>query len=127
MWTYSTNFMGPAGLWWYEENNIPFIIEKKFSKIFEKEIEFKTYLKQYAGGRIDCYCNNIKDPDYDPYNRELFLPIMESESFNIFSDWLDKLKTKNLLFEKELFTLFFKETNIKLKFFNEKDNPIMDK
>jgi hypothetical protein len=119
--------MGPAGLWWYEENKIPFIVEKTFSSLFNKEIEFKKYDKQYAGGRIDCYCNDINDPDYDPYNRELFLPIMESKSFNIFSDWLENIKTEKLLTEKELFSLFLEETNIKLKYFDEKDNPIMER
>lgn len=103
MWAYRTNFMGPTGLWWYEENNIPFeilVINNQFTDYRDKE--YKHYLEQYYGGRIDCYCSNPHDPDYDHYNRELSLPIMNGENYRQFSDWLDTFKSVSFVdsFEK---------------------------
>jgi len=118
MWYYATNFMGPVSLRWYEENNIPFTSEKKYSEFLNQEIELKNY-EQYAGGRIDCYCNNPEDPDYDPYNYELGLPIMKSSSYGKLSKWLDTYKTKRL--DKNVLKTFEKETGHKLEFFYKKD------
>lgn len=94
MWTYNTNFMGPM-LHWYETNNIPYVEREEFSTLFNKPIMYKSY-EQYAGGRIDCYCTDSEDLDYDPYGVELELPIMKADSFNRFSEWLHKFKSKKL-------------------------------
>lgn len=118
MWTYSTNFMGPAGLWWYERNNIPNEKIKVFSKIFNKEIEYTNY-EQWCGGRIDCYCDNIEDKNYDHFGVEFGLPIMNTESFNKFSDWVIKFKSPELVDSDELFKLFEEETDFKIRFFVE--------
>lgn len=43
-WSYNTNMMGPFGLWWFEENNIPYIIKiinNKFTNF--KDVKTKTY------------------------------------------------------------------------------------
>lgn len=109
MWTYSTNIMGPM-THWYESSNIPFKIVKKFSKFLNKDIEYKIWDKNYYGGRIDCYCDNTNDPDFDPYNRELGLPIMEAESFGKFDNWLVKIKTPRLYSFEELQQLYRLET-----------------
>lgn len=101
MWTYSTNCMGPYGLWWYEENNIPFVEVKRFSTLFDKEIVSKNY-EPWFGGRIDCYCDNPEDPDYDHYHPELGLPIMDAESYHRFSTFLDKFKSCKLMTFREL-------------------------
>lgn len=120
MWTYSTNIMGPMK-WWYEKNNIPFKKIKKYSKTLKKEIEYIVYETNYSGGRIDCYCDNINDPFYSKYNQELPLPIIEDISYQFFSDWLEKLETKEWIQDnKILFEMFEKETGIKLEIFKKR-------
>lgn len=114
MWTYSTNMMGVFGIWWYKENNIPFTISKRYSKYFDKEIEFTTY-EQWYGGRIDCYCDNTDDVDYDIYGTEVSLPIMDSQSYSAFSDWLDSVKTDRLYMFEELQGMFERMTNTNLR------------
>lgn len=116
MWTYNTNIMGPM-THWYETNNIPYTIKKIDSSIFGKK-EYKDY-ELYHGGRIDCYCDNQKDPDYDPYNRELSLPIMKSESVYYLNKWLETYKSES--FNKNLLKTFEEETGYKLEIFNKED------
>jgi len=104
MWTYRSNYMGPM-MHWYETNNIPFVEIETYSSFFKKEIKYKHY-EQYAGGRIDCHCSNIEDPDYDHYGQELGLPIMEAESYANFSQFLDTIRTSTLLTTRELVELY---------------------
>lgn len=118
-WSYSTNLMGPAALHWYENNNIPYTEITKFSKLFNKEVTYKNY-EQYAGGRIDAYCSDITDKDYDPYGVNLNLPIMKAESYGRFSEWLMKFKSERLYSFEEL-RASFEKTNNKLEIFEEKE------
>ena len=110
MWSYSTNVMGPFGLWWYEENGIPFEIEIMNNKYTDfKDVERKKYLKKYYGGRIDTYCTNTNDPDYDHYMPEVGLPIMEASEFAKFDQWVDKFHSERLLSFNELKEEYEKE------------------
>lgn len=119
MWSYNTNVMGPYGLWWYEENNIPWdiiIVNNRFTKF--KDVERKKYKEVYYGGRIDTYCDNTDDPDWDHYMPELSLPIMSSENFARFDNWLDNFKSEKLLSFEDLKILFEKD-NGELVLFKE--------
>ena len=105
--TYSTNCMGPYGLWWYEENNIPFttsIANNRFTNF--KDVEQKHY-EMWYGGRIDVYSG-------EHYPDELDLPIMNAESYGRFSDWLDKYSSSELKSFDELRELFENEEQFKL-------------
>lgn len=117
-WTYSTNYMGPA-MHFYELHNIPYTEHTEFSKLLNKEITFKTYHKEYAGGRIDAYCNDISDPDYSHYGAETSLPIMEAEDYLKFSYWLDNFKSDKFLHFEEIRRLFEKDTSYILRLFEE--------
>jgi len=80
MISYSTNWMGPIDLGWYERNGVD----------YEKV--------KYSGGRID-----IRDDTKSGYNGwdEYSLPLMRTEDWYDFSDWLDDLETETLWsFEK---------------------------
>lgn len=115
-WTYSTNVMGPFGLWWFEENNIPFkiiIVNNRWTDF--KDIKTKQY-ETWFGGRIDCYCDNQEDPEYDRYGRELILPIMKGDCYALFSNWLDKQITNSLVSNEYLFKKYETETGNKLIF-----------
>lgn len=124
-WTYSTNMMGPM-LHWYESNNIPYTLSEGYYSEFLKEengeprwIEpYKTY-EQYAGGRIDCYCNDPEDPDFDHYGRETGLPIMEAKIYQEFSDWLDDVVTERFQEFDDLKEMYENETGKKLILFRE--------
>lgn len=119
MWTYSTNIMGPYGLCWFEQNNIPYtskITNNRFTDF--KDVEYKTY-EQWYGGRIDCYCSTIEDPDYDHHKPELGLPIMSTESLGKFQEYLETFKSCRLLEFGELKYIFESVSNYKLNIFKE--------
>lgn len=111
--TYSTNLMGPM-THWFESNNIPCTITKKYSSLFNKEIEFKRYDPWY-GGRIDIY-GGSGYPDEDG------LPIMSGESYCRFSRWLEKYSSEEIKSFEELRELFESEENFKLIIFDEIKN-----
>jgi len=121
MWRYSTNLMGPFGLWWYAQNSIPYTTELINSKYTNfKAVEVKNYEKWY-GGRIDCYCSDPTDPDYDHYPPELGLPIMSADSYSRFSQWLDDVSTESLVTFEDLRSMFEASEDFTLILFNEKE------
>ena len=105
MWSYNTNYMGPM-MHWYERSKIPYTMKTSYSKLFEKEITVKVYQDDYAGGRIDCYCSNPDDPDFNPYGEELGLPIMKLKSYGLFSEFLDGFHSSSLMSFEELKELY---------------------
>jgi len=90
MITYSTNWMGPVDLGWYEKNGVDY-----------EEVK-------YSGGRID-----IRDDTKEGYAgwHEYSLPIMRSEDWNLFSDWLDDFQTKELWSLKDILQKYEQDTN----------------
>lgn len=109
-YTYNTNMMGPM-LHWYESNNIPYSTTRKYSKLFNKEIEYKVY-EQWYGGRIDIY-------GVSGYPDETHLPIMSAESYGRFSQWLEKFSSEQIKCFEELRELFETQENFKLIIFDE--------
>ena len=114
-WTYSTNFMGPISLLWYEDNSMPYT-----NRVVDGQI-VKDYVP-YAGGRIDCYCDDYTDPDYSPFGDELSLPVMLGEHFDLFSDWLDSVETERLVTLEWLVEQFRNQTGVDIEFFKNKLN-----
>ena len=115
MWTYSTNVMGPYGLWWYKQNNIPYEDIPFDSETFGKGTH-RSY-DNWFGGRIDCRCSNTKDKDYDPFGQELTLPIMTPDSLYNLDKWLKSYKSET--FNVNLLETFEEETKTKLECFVE--------
>lgn len=109
-YTYYTNMMGPM-THWFETNNIPFKPIKTYSKLFNKEVEYKEY-EQWYGGRIDVYGDT-------GYPDELGLPIMSGESYGRFSKWLELYSSPDLKTFEELRKLFEYSENFKLIIFDE--------
>ena len=114
MVTYSTNMMGVWFNTWYEKNNIPYTIIRRYSETLDREIEVKEYEKHYAGGRID-----IRGVPDEPFGLEYGLPVMECESWSLFSDWLDGLETDNVLPYQEIIDRFEQETGHTIAWFNK--------
>lgn len=110
IYTYSTNLMGPMSHW-FIANNIPYTETKVYSKLFDKEIVYKTY-EQWYGGRIDIYGG----PGYPD---ETGLPIMSGESYARFSRWLQTYSSEDMKSFEELRELFETSENFKLIIFDE--------
>lgn len=76
--SYSTNWMGPGGLWWYEERGLL--------------DENGQITEHYSGGRIDVRGGNTDIY----YGDEIGVPPMRSEDWNDFGGWLDDFRTHDL-------------------------------
>jgi hypothetical protein len=96
---------------WYVSNNISYTETTSFSTFFNKEITMKHY-EPYAGGRIDCYCDDPSHPDYDPYGINLGIPIMHAKSWSEFSDFLRGFSSDELLDFDKLYTIYGKPLDI---------------
>lgn len=81
MITYSTNWMGPINLHWYEERGL-------------LEADGVTPKIQYSAGRIDI--RDDSKPGYDGWNEYSVAP-MHGEDWNALSDYLWDLETEELL------------------------------
>ena len=88
MITYSTNWMGPIVTKWYEDNNIPYEMETILVNTTPKE--YKRY-KSYSCGRIDVY--GLDETEFYGGKHEYGLAPMETESWNILSEFLHEYRT----------------------------------
>ena len=77
MISYSTNWMGPISMDWYEKNGVD----------YEKV--------KYSGGRIDIY--GLDPEEFWGGRGEHSLPLMRTEDWNLFSDWLDDFESEELM------------------------------
>lgn len=114
MVTYSTNMMGVWSNSWYEKNNIPYTMTRRYSEILGKEIEVKEYHQHYYCGRID-----IRGVPDEPFGLEYGLPVMGCDSWEVFSEWLDGLETEEVLHYTEIINKFEQETGHKIAWFNK--------
>ena len=114
MITFFLNSMGPASVKWYEDNNIPYTEEVRYSKIFDKEYTYKKWHKHYSCGRID-----IHGVPNEPYGLEYSVHVMERDSWELLSDYLYNLEIDYLPSKEELFTMFEEDTGYTIKWFNK--------
>ena len=99
MITYSTNWMGPINLYWYEERGL-------------LEPDGVTPKIQCSAGRID-----IRDdtkPGYDGWN-EYGVDPMHGEDWNALSDFLWNFESEELIPYDELIELFEAEYGKKIR------------
>ena len=97
---YSTNWMGPVVMRWYRDRGltktvVTTLTENSLTVKWGNNkagdvVEHEDITEQWAGGRIDVYGTG------DPYGYELGLPIMHSEDYNRFSDWLKTFETDDV-------------------------------
>ena len=107
MWTYSLNYMGPISIKWFEGNDIPFRIVNGL-----KEYDI------WMGGRIDCYCDNELDKDYNMFGVELPLPIISCDSYKRLDDWIDDYSSDEL--DEKILNTFEESTGVKIVYFVNK-------
>lgn len=111
--SYSTNWMGPSGMWWFRDNGFTQIVKKvltednRFSGAKKgDEVEIEEITKQWYGGRIDIY--GLPEDEYYCGQSEMGLPIMDGISYRNFSDWLENFESTTLLSLDELVEEFEK-------------------
>jgi len=116
MVNYSTNWMGPISIRWYEDNNIPYEEVTKYNRILKKEVTFKNWKENWSGGRID-----IRGVPGEPHGDEYGLPIMRTEDWNDFSDWLDGLDSEKVLSFENIVMLYELNSKTKIRWWKEYD------
>ena len=89
---YSTNFMGPVHLQWFEERNTT---------------------EHWYGGRIDIY--GLDERDHYAGMDEYSLPVMDEPSWAKFQDWLDEYTSEELTSYEDLIIMFERETKHKIR------------
>jgi hypothetical protein len=124
---YSTNWMGPVSIAWYQERGLTKMavhsVDNKFTAELRQLNIGDTFLReeileQYSGGRID-----IRGLDHDDYyagQSEYSLPTMHGLSWNLFSEWLDDFTSEELVPYEELIDRFETETGHTIKWAPEK-------
>ncbi len=117
MWSYDINLMGPSSSW-YEVEKIPYHLLEIIKEEKLKTSTLKIYNEQWYGGRIDCYCDNVNDVNYDKYGVELEFPIMTEDSYNKISEWLVTFHSKELLDFSDIKSIYEKETGLTLELYS---------
>ena len=104
MISYSTNWMGPISIKWYEDRNIPFVMKRtKGIEPFPAR-DYKDYV-EYSCGRIDIY--GLDEEEYYAGKSEYGVNPMRHEDWYALGEWLDTLKDDYILMTyKELIRQF---------------------
>jgi hypothetical protein len=102
---YSTNWMGPIVTKWYDDNNIPYTMETILVSTTPRE--YKKY-KSYSCGRIDIY--GLDEEEFYDGKYEYGLAPMETESWNILSEFLNEYKSIELASYDDLIYEFKTQT-----------------
>jgi hypothetical protein len=99
MITYSTNWMGPINLHWYEERGL-------------LEADGITPTIRYSAGRID-----IRDDSKEGYDgwHEYSVAPMHGEDWNDFGDWLESFQTHELWEFEKLIACYESASNSKIR------------
>jgi hypothetical protein len=95
--SYSTNWMGPINMQWFEERGL----------LKEGSVEPTTY---YSAGRIDIY-----GVPGEHYPLEYSLAPMLGEDWNDFSDWLQGFETQELWEFEKLIACYEGASNTKIR------------
>lgn len=108
------NWMGVINTHWYEENKIPFTLEKKHSLLLDEEVILKHYHTYYSCGRID-----VSGHPEHPFGFEYSVGVMDNESWYKLGYWLDNLVLPYLPDSvEEIFDMFEKDTGFKINWWN---------
>jgi hypothetical protein len=100
---YSTNWMGPVALRWYEERGL--LNEKR------------EITEHYSAGRIDVRGGNT---DIN-YGDEISVPPMMSEDWGTFGEWLDTFRT-DTMWSLEDIVQEYEKTNPKIRWSNDRES-----
>lgn len=126
MISYSTNMMGPISLDWFRDRDL---IEE-IDVVVKNDIQARVYrasvgdtvtgqriTESWCGGRIDIY--GLDETEYYGGMSEYSLPIMDAESWDRFSDWLDEYETSELKTYEQLLSDFEADTDHQIRWARE--------
>ena len=113
MITYSTNFMGPISVKWYEDNKIPYQSITRINPYTGNKTTIKKFMKQYAGGRLDVNGTG------EPFGQEIGVPIMEAESWNELQEFLWTFSSDKVLTLEQIVQALEDETGFRIVWFKE--------
>lgn len=97
---YSTNWMGPVSLRWYEDRGLT---EVKQITVLGETIEVNDITERYSAGRIDIYG---VDGGGKSIEDEYGLAPMKSEDWELLSNWLDSVATDFVWSKEDLLANF---------------------
>lgn len=100
---YSTNWMGPGGLWWYEERGL--LNDKR------------EITEHYSCGRLDVRGGDIESI----YGDEIGVPPMRSEDWASFGDWLNTFRTDTMWSLAEI-VKEYEKTNSKIRWASDRES-----
>jgi len=100
---YSTNWMGPVNMQWFEERGL---------------VENNKITTYYSAGRIDI--RDSSKEGYDGWN-EYSLPPMHGEDWNDFSEWLESLSTFELWEYEDLIEQYEEDRGRKIRWANDRE------
>jgi hypothetical protein len=116
MITYSSSWMGPISTKWYSERNLPFVL-KHYTDSAGKPATYQDYLDSYSCGRIDI--RGLNQQEYYDGEHEYSLPVMNSDDWNLLTNWLDELETEELLTYNKLIEAFEGYLDRKIRWYHE--------
>ena len=101
---YSTNWMGPVALWWYEERGL--LNDKR------------EITEHYSCGRLDVRGGNTDIY----YGDEIGVPPMRSEDWQDFGGWLDDFRTDEMWSLSDLVEQYELESGRKIRWADDRES-----
>ena len=102
--------MGPISIDWYKSRGLTI----KTSVTWKgNTVETDEITEHYSGGRIDVY-------DGSDYGDEISVPVMKSEDWHRFGDWLETFETDDVWTLEQLVELY-ERNNPKITWWKEND------
>jgi hypothetical protein len=119
---YSTNLCGPISMDWFRDRGLTRMVDIKITTPMEARIykanigdtvRVEDVTEYWCGGRIDIY--GLDETEHYGGMSEYGLPIMDGESWNKLSEWLDEYTSEELTSFEDLIIIFERETNHKIR------------
>lgn len=123
---YSTNYMGPISMDWFRNRGLTQMVDMEIKTTmdawrYESDIgdivHTEDITEYWCGGRIDIY--GLDEQDHYAGMSEYGLPIMDGESWNRLSDWLDEYESEELTPYEDLIGLFEQDTGHSIRWADE--------
>jgi hypothetical protein len=114
--------MGPISIDWYRKRDLTHMVDKEIVTPMEAQIykanigdtvRVEDVTEYWCGGRIDIY--GLDETEHYGGMSEYSLPIMDGQSWEKLSEWLDEYTSEELTSFEDLVIIFKKETNHKIR------------
>ena len=119
---YSSNWCGPISIDWFRDRGLTQMVDmkittetdaKRYNVNIGDTVQVEDITEYWCGGRIDIY--GLDDEKHYGGMSEYDLPIIDGESWNKLTDWLDEYESKELTSYEDLIIIFERETKHKIR------------